>query len=86
MSMDSGQKAIREAQKYGKVNKIASSGVIRPFPIPDCSDLDISPDADYVGVICENNTIYGTKFKNSSNKIKGKNFSRRFLLLPFRAC
>ena len=38
--------------------------------IPDCSDLDISPDADYV-YICENNTIYGTKFKELPNT-KGK--------------
>ena len=30
--------------------------------IPDCSDLDIPEDADYV-YICENNTIYGTKYK-----------------------
>ena len=38
--------------------------------IPDCSDLPISPDADYV-YICENNTIYGTKFKKLPNT-KGK--------------
>lgn len=38
--------------------------------IPDCSDLDISEDADYV-YICENNTIYGTKFKELPNT-KGK--------------
>lgn len=34
--------------------------------IPDCSDLDIPEDADYV-YICENNTIYGTKFKTLPN-------------------
>ena len=33
---------------------------------PDCSDLDIPEDADYV-YICENNTIYGTKFKELPN-------------------
>ena len=38
--------------------------------IPDCSDLPISEDADYV-YICENNTIYGTKFKELPNT-KGK--------------
>ena len=38
--------------------------------IPDCSDLPISEDADYV-YICENNTIYGTKFKTLPNT-KGK--------------
>ena len=38
--------------------------------IPDCSDLPISENADYV-YICENNTIYGTKFKELPNT-KGK--------------
>ena len=36
----------------------------------DCSDLPVSEDADYV-YICENNTIYGTKFKELPNT-KGK--------------
>ena len=58
------------AQKYGKVNKIASSEDKTFSYIPDCSDLPISPDADYV-YICENNTIYGTKFKTLPNT-KGK--------------
>ena len=57
------KKAWQEAQKYGKANKIASSEDKTFSYIPDCSDLDISPNADYV-YICENNTIYGTKFKN----------------------
>ena len=64
------KKAYQEAQKYGKVNKIASSEDKTFSYIPDCSDLDISPDADYV-YICENNTIYGTKFKTLPNT-KGK--------------
>ena len=38
--------------------------------IPDCSDLPVDEDADYV-YICENNTIYGTKFKELPNT-KGK--------------
>ena len=58
------------AQKYGKANKIASSEDKTFSYIPDCSDLPISPDADYV-YICENNTIYGTKFKELPNT-KGK--------------
>lgn len=57
------KKAYAEAQKYGKANKIASSEDKTFSYIPDCSDLPISPDADYV-YICENNTIYGTKYKN----------------------
>ena len=60
------KKAYQEAQKYGKVNKIASSEDKTFSYIPDCSDLPVSPDADYV-YICENNTIYGTKFKTLPN-------------------
>ncbi len=65
-----GKKAYQEAQKYGKANKIASSEDKTFSYIPDCCDLPISPDADYV-YICENNTIYGTKFKELPNT-KGK--------------
>ena len=64
------KKAYQEAQKYGKANKIASSEDETFSYIPDCSDLPISEDADYV-YICENNTIYGTKFKTLPNT-KGK--------------
>lgn len=64
------KKAYQEAAKYGKVNKIASSEDKTFSYIPDCSDLPVSEDADYV-YICENNTIYGTKFKELPNT-KGK--------------
>ena len=64
------KKAYSEAQKYGKANCIASSADKTFSYIPDCSDLPISEDADYV-YICENNTIYGTKFKELPNT-KGK--------------
>ena len=64
------KKAASEASKYGKVNKIASSEDQTFSYIPDCSDLPVSEDADYV-YICENNTIYGTKFKELPNT-KGK--------------
>ena len=64
------KKAYAEAQKYGKANKIASSEDKTFSYIPDCSDLPISPDANYV-YICENNTIYGTKYKKLPNT-KGK--------------
>nr|WP_300909046.1 3-phosphoserine/phosphohydroxythreonine transaminase [uncultured Acetatifactor sp.] len=56
------KKAYQEAQIYGRANKIASSEDETFSYIPDCSNLPISEDADYV-YICENNTIYGTKFK-----------------------
>lgn len=64
------KKAWQEAQKYGKANAIASSADKTFSYIPDCSDLPIDDDADYV-YICENNTIYGTKFKELPNT-KGK--------------
>lgn len=64
------KKAYQEAKLYGKANAIASSADKTFSYIPDCSDLPISEDADYV-YICENNTIYGTKFKELPNT-KGK--------------
>ena len=64
------KKAYQEAKLYGKANAIASSADQTFSYIPDCSDLPISEDADYV-YICENNTIYGTKFKELPNT-KGK--------------
>ena len=64
------KKASQEAMKYGKVNIVASSADQTFSYIPDCSDLPISEDADYV-YICENNTIYGTKFHELPNT-KGK--------------
>jgi len=64
------KKACEEAKKYGTANVIASSADQTFSYIPDCSDLPVSDDADYV-YICENNTIYGTKFKKLPNT-KGK--------------
>ncbi len=64
------KKAFNEAKIYGQANKIATSEDKTFSYIPDCSDLPISEDADYV-YICENNTIYGTKFHELPNT-KGK--------------
>lgn len=64
------KKAYAEACKYGKAVKIASSEDKTFSYIPDCSDLPIDEDADYV-YICENNTIYGTKYRELPNT-KGK--------------
>jgi len=78
------KKAYQEAQKYGKANKIASSEDKTFSYIPDCSDLPISEDADYV-YICENNTIYGTKFKtlpNTKGKLLVSDVSSCFLSEP----
>ena len=78
------KKAWQEAQKYGKANKIASSEDKTFSYIPDCSDLPVSEDADYV-YICENNTIYGTKYKelpNTKGKILVSDVSSCFLSEP----
>ena len=64
------KKAWQEAAMYGQANVVASSADKNFSYIPDCSDLPISENADYV-YICENNTIYGTKFKTLPNT-KGK--------------
>ena len=78
------KKAYQEAQKYGKANAVASSADKTFSYIPDCSDLPISEDADYV-YICENNTIYGTKFHtlpNTKGKLLVSDVSSCFLSEP----
>ena len=64
------KKAFEEAKIYGDAVAVASSADKTFSYIPDCSDLPIRDNADYV-YICENNTIYGTKFKTLPNT-KGK--------------
>ena len=78
------KKAYQEAQLYGKANAVASSADKTFSYIPDCSDLPISEDADYV-YICENNTIYGTKFwqlPNTKGKLLVSDVSSCFLSEP----
>ena len=64
------KKAYQEAKIFGDARVVASSKDKNYTYIPDCSDLDIQEDDDYV-YICENNTIFGTKFKTLPNT-KGK--------------
>ena len=64
------KKAYQEAKIYGEAVELASSADKTFSYIPDCSDLPITDDMDYV-YICENNTIYGTKYKELPNT-KGK--------------
>ncbi|RGY96562.1 3-phosphoserine/phosphohydroxythreonine transaminase [Clostridium sp. AM58-1XD] len=64
------KKAYGEAKLYGKANAVASSEDKMFTYIPDCSDLPISPDADYV-YICQNNTVFGTEYHTLPNT-KGK--------------
>ena len=78
------KKAWQEAKMYGQANAIASSADKTFSYIPDCSDLPISENADYV-YICENNTIYGTKFHqlpNTKGKLLVSDVSSCFLSEP----
>ena len=60
------KKASKEAKFVGEMVVLASSEDKTFSYIPDCSDLPITDDMDYV-YICENNTIYGTKFHTLPN-------------------
>ncbi|MCC8192055.1 MAG: 3-phosphoserine/phosphohydroxythreonine transaminase [Ruminococcus sp.] len=64
------KKAFAEAKIYGEAVELASSADKTFSYIPDVSDLPITDDMDYV-YICENNTIYGTKYKTLPDT-KGK--------------
>ncbi len=78
------KKAWQEAGKFGTANKIASSEDKTFTYIPDVSDLPISENADYV-YICQNNTIYGTRYKelpNTKGKVLVSDVSSMFLSEP----
>ena len=78
------KKAANEAKKYGKVNIIATSEDKNYSYIPDCSDLPVDDDADYV-YICENETIHGTTYQqlpNTKGKILVSDQSSMFLSKP----
>ncbi len=64
------KKARAEASIYGDAVELASSADKTFSYIPEVDDLPITDDMDYV-YICENNTIYGTKYQNLPNT-KGK--------------
>ena len=78
------KKAITEAKKYGEVIVAASSKDRNFSYIPDCSDLDIPEDADYV-YICENETIHGLTYQqlpNTKGHILVSDQSSMFLSKP----
>ena len=56
------KKAIKDAKLFAEVNVIASGEEGGFKKIPDVKGLKIDKDADYV-YICDNNTIYGSKYK-----------------------
>lgn len=55
------KKAYQEAQRYGECNVIASSADKTFSYIPELDKSKFNPTADYFH-ICQNNTIYGTRF------------------------
>ena len=78
------KKAIAEAKKFGEVIVAASSADKNFTYIPDCSDLDIPEDADYV-YICENETIHGVtwfELPNTKGHILVSDQSSMFLSRP----
>ncbi len=78
------KKAASEAELFGKVNRIAYSADRTFSYIPDCEDLPVSEDADYV-YICQNNTIYGTRYPklpNTKGKLLVADVSSMFLSEP----
>ena len=65
------KKAFQEAKLFSDKARVVASSKDKNYTyIPDCSDLPIDEDDDYV-YICENNTIFGTKFHTLPNT-KGK--------------
>ena len=78
------KKAFQEASRFVDAKAIASSADKTFSYIPDVSDLDVRPDADYV-YICENNTIYGTVYHelpNTKGRVLVSDVSSMFLSQP----
>ena len=78
------KKAIAEAKKYGEVKVVASSADQNFSYVPDCANLDIPDNADYV-YICENETINGTTFfelPDTKGKVLVSDQSSMFLSRP----
>ena len=78
------KKAIAEAKKVGEVIVAASSKDKNFSYIPDCSDLDIPEDTDYV-YICENETIHGLTYQalpNTKGHVLVSDQSSMFLSKP----
>ena len=77
------KKAIAEAKKLGEVTVVSSKDKNFTY-IPDCSDLDIPEDTDYI-YICENETIHGMtydKLPNTKGHVLVADQSSMFLSKP----
>ena len=78
------KKAATEAKIFGTVNIIADSADKNYSYVPDLSDLNITPNADYV-YICQNETVHGTTIKtlpNTKGKVLVADISSMFLSEP----
>lgn len=78
------KKAYQEARKFGDAAAVASSQDKNFSYIPDCADLPIRDNADYV-YICENETIHGTTYANlpdTKGKLLVSDQSSMFLSKP----
>ena len=78
------EKAFKEGKKFTDASCIASSKDRNYAYVPDCSDLPIRENADYV-YICENETIHGTTYPalpNTKGKILVCDQSSMFLSKP----
>ncbi len=78
------KKAIAEAKKVGQVQVVASGKEQNYTAIPDCSNLDIPENCDYV-YICENETIHGltwNKLPNTKGHVLVSDQSSMFLSRP----
>ena len=60
------KRAAKEAAKFGQVNVVADEKDSNYTRIPDVDAIRYTPGASYVH-ICENNTIYGTRFTKLPN-------------------
>lgn len=78
------KKAYQEAKIFGEAVELASSADKTFTYIPNCDDLPITDDMDYV-YICQNNTIYGTRYNklpNTKGKVLVADQSSMFLSEP----
>jgi len=78
------KKAWEEARMYGQANIVASAADKNFSYMPDCSDLPLSENADYL-YMCENETIGGTKMyhlPNAKGKVLVSDSSSCFLSEP----
>jgi phosphoserine aminotransferase len=64
------KKAFKEASRLIDARKVASGEDDNFTHLPDLSDLELTPEADYV-YICENETVHGLKYHTLPD-VKGK--------------